>query len=170
MNEPKPSSRLPYRIGVGAMIINTEGRVFVAQRIDTPGDAWQMPQGGIDEGEDPSEAVFREVEEEIGTTNMEIIGQSSGWLVYDIPEPLRASLWGGKYRGQKQKWYLMRFQGNDADVNLDHHHHPEFSSWKWAALNDVIDLIVPFKRPLYAQIVGEFSDQVRRMAGKDKTS
>lgn len=166
MNESNPSSEQPYRLGVGAMIVNAEGSVFVAQRIDTPGDAWQMPQGGIDEGEDPERAVWREIEEEIGTTAMEIMAQSTDWLVYDIPEPLRSTLWGGKYRGQKQKWYLMRFLGNDANVNLDHHHKPEFSQWKWAELKEVADLIIPFKRPLYEQLVAEFADRIEALKGE----
>lgn len=157
MNEDSQQSSFPYRLGVGAMILNRDNMVFVAQRIDTPGEAWQMPQGGIDADEDPELAVFREVEEEIGTRNLEIIEESADWLVYDIPEPLRSTLWKGKYRGQKQKWYAMRFLGDDDEIKLDHHHHPEFSSWKWTEMKNLPAMIVPFKRELYRMVVDEFS-------------
>ncbi len=130
--------------------------MFVAKRIDNPGEAWQMPQGGIDKGEDPALAVMRELEEETGTANVEIIAETADWLTYDIPETLRASLWGGKFRGQKQKWYAMRFLGSDDDIKLDAHHSPEFSEWKWTAMDNVPSLIVEFKRPLYEALVGEF--------------
>lgn len=148
---------LPYRLGVGAMIFNDQNHVLVGKRIDNPGPAWQMPQGGIDAGEDPGIAVWREIEEEIGTVNCKIIAESKAWLTYDIPEELRATLWGGKYRGQKQKWYAMRFLGNDSEINLAAHHKPEFSEWKWAEISNIPDLIVSFKRDLYVQIVNEFS-------------
>ncbi|MCK4938849.1 MAG: RNA pyrophosphohydrolase [Rhodospirillaceae bacterium] len=156
------TSSLPYRLGVGAMILNNDNNVFVAKRIDTPGEAWQMPQGGIDEGEDPDVAVFREVEEEIGTAKCEIIAKSSSWLTYEIPNNIRSKVWNGKYRGQKQKWYAMRFVGKDSDIILDAHHHPEFSEWKWAEINSLSDLIVPFKRELYNKIVAEFSHIITR--------
>jgi len=163
MNKSNNSkSDLPYRLGVGALILNNDNKVFVAKRIDTPGPAWQMPQGGIDEGEDPAVAVLREVEEEIGTANCEVIAQSNGWLTYDIPEDLRATLWGGKYRGQKQKWYAMRFLGNDNDVVLDAHHKPEFSEWRWVKMKQIPELIVPFKRELYNKIVEEFSHLIAK--------
>jgi len=147
---------LPYRLGVGAVLFNADGQVLVAQRIDTPGDAWQMPQGGIDEGEDPRETVFRELEEEIGTANAEILAQSDGWLTYDLPKALRKTVWKGRYRGQKQKWFALRFLGTDADIDLTAHKHPEFSAWKWAPLDTVPDLIVEFKRDLYQEIVTTF--------------
>ncbi len=147
---------LPFRLGVGAMLLNAEGRVLIAQRIDTPGEAWQMPQGGIDGGEDPREAVFRELKEEIGTDKVEIIGEVPGWLSYDLPKALRKTLWKGRYRGQKQKWYALRFLGHDADIDLSTHKHPEFSVWKWAPLESVTDLIVPFKRAMYLEIVAAF--------------
>ncbi len=156
------TNNLSYRLGVGAMILNDDNNVFVAKRIDTPGDAWQMPQGGIDKDEDPDVAVFREVEEEIGTTKCEIIAKSNGWLTYDIPDDISSKLWGGKYRGQKQKWYAMRFVGKDSDIILDAHHAPEFSEWKWVKINTVPDLIVPFKRDLYNKIVDEFLHIVTR--------
>ncbi|MDH5187632.1 MAG: RNA pyrophosphohydrolase [Rhodospirillaceae bacterium] len=163
MNKDKEiNSDLPYRLGVGALILNANDDVFVAKRIDTPGPAWQMPQGGIDDGEDPAVAIFREVEEEIGTSKCKIIAQSNGWLTYDIPEDLREKLWGGKYRGQKQKWYAMRFLGDDSDIVLDAHHKPEFSEWRWVEMKQVPNLIVPFKRELYNKIVDEFSNIVSK--------
>ena len=153
---------LPYRLGVGAVLFNEAGHVLVAQRIDTPGDAWQMPQGGIDADEDPRETVFRELEEEIGTANAEILAESEGWLTYDLPKALRKTVWKGRYRGQKQKWFALRFLGTDADIDLTAHKHPEFSAWKWAPLDTIPDLIVPFKRDLYQEIVTTF----RHLAGK----
>ena len=147
---------LPYRLGVGAVLMNADGLVLVAQRLDTPGDAWQMPQGGIDKGEDPRETVLRELEEEIGTANAEIIGETDGWLTYDLPKDIRKTIWKGRYRGQKQKWFALRFLGRDADIDLEAHKHPEFSAWKWAEFHTVPDLIVPFKKSLYQEIVDTF--------------
>lgn len=146
---------LPYRLGVGAVLLNADGLVFVAQRIDTPG-AWQMPQGGIDKGEDPAVAVLRELAEETGTDKADIIAETDGWVAYDLPADIQGKVWKGKYRGQKQKWFALRFHGTDADIDLTAHKHPEFSSWKWAALETLPDLIVTFKRPLYEQIVAAF--------------
>lgn len=147
--------KLPYRLGVGIVLLNREGLVFVGQRIDRTTEAWQMPQGGIDEGEDPRAAAFRELEEEIGTAKADIISESSNWLTYDLPPELIGKVWRGKYRGQRQKWYAMRFTGRDQDIALDKHE-PEFNEWKWVSLNELPDLIVPFKRNLYAQVVAEF--------------
>lgn len=147
---------LPYRPCVGMMILNAKNQVFVARRIDTLVEAWQMPQGGIDEGEEPHTAVLREMEEEIGTNKAEILAESRGWLSYDLPEHLVSQLWGGKYRGQKQKWFALRFTGTDSDINIATKH-PEFSQWKWVEPAQVPDLIVPFKRELYQSIVQEFS-------------
>jgi putative (di)nucleoside polyphosphate hydrolase len=147
---------LPYRPCVGMMLINRAGLVFVARRIDTLVEAWQMPQGGIDEGEDPRVAALRELEEEIGTTKAEIMAESRDWLSYDLPEHLVPQLWGGKYRGQKQKWFALRFLGEDSDINIETKH-PEFSQWKWVTPAEVPELIVPFKRELYQAVVGEFS-------------
>lgn len=159
---------LPYRLGVGAVLLNPEGRVLVAQRIDTPGDAWQMPQGGIDEGEDPREAVFRELEEEIGTANAQIVAETEGWLTYDLPKTIRKTIWKGRYRGQKQKWFALRYLGEDADIDLEAHKHPEFSAWKWAPLDEVPDLIVPFKRELYLEIVQAFRYVAADAAAEEK--
>lgn len=149
---------LPYRRGVGVMLMNPDGRVFVAQRIDFKSEAWQMPQGGIDAGEDPAEAARRELEEETGIPPRltETVAVSRDWLRYDIPADLRARLWKGRYRGQEQMWYLKRFLGSDEDVVLETEH-PEFSAWRWVGPDQVIDLIVPFKRDLYRQVLDEFA-------------
>ena len=150
-------STLPYRPCVGIMLLNHEGLVFAAKRIDTIAEAWQMPQGGIDAGEDARAAALRELEEEIGTSKAEIIAESREWLSYDLPDHLVPKLWGGKYRGQSQKWFAMRFTGSDSDINIATKQ-PEFSEWKWVPRNTLPDLIVPFKRELYNRVVEEFSD------------
>jgi len=146
----------PYRRGVGAVLINAEGKVFVARRIDTPGDAWQMPQGGIDEGETPRQTVLRELAEEIGTDKADILAESAGWLCYDLPVELLDTVWEGRYRGQKQKWFALRFTGAEEDIDLEASRHPEFSDCKWVAMEDLVGLAVPFKRALYEKIVAEF--------------
>jgi len=155
-----PSERLaslPYRPGVGIMLLNKENQVFVAKRIDMQiGEAWQMPQGGMDEGENPRETAFREMEEEIGTTKAEVIAESHDWLHYDLPEELVSVVWKGKYRGQRQKWFLMRFTGSDADINIATPH-PEFNEWKGAPHAELPNLIVPFKQQLYRDILKEFA-------------
>lgn len=156
----KTNTGLPqdYRLGVGVMLLNTDGLVFVAKRIDMPVDAWQMPQGGIDQGEDPRAAAFRELEEETGTAKAEIIAESREWLTYDLPpELLGRIVWGGRYRGQKQKWFAMRFLGADGEIDLEAHAHPEFSEWHWAPVDTLVEMIVPFKRDLYRQVVAEFA-------------
>jgi len=153
---------LPYRFGVGAVLLNASGQVFVAKRIDTPGDAWQMPQGGIDQDEDPRKAIFRELKEEIGTANAEIIEESADWLSYDLPKDVRKLVWKGRYRGQKQKWYLLRYLGTDADIDLTADKHPEFSTWKWADFESIPDMIVEFKRDLYQDIVATFQHLVHK--------
>ncbi len=145
-----------YRPNVGLMLLNKKGLVFVAQRRDTKGEAWQMPQGGIDEGEDPRVAALRELEEEIGTANAEIIAESRDWYCYDLPPDLQKSMWGGRYLGQRQKWFALRFLGKDSDIDIETKH-PEFSAWKWAKLTDLPDLIVPFKRALYRDVCAEFA-------------
>lgn len=157
---------LPYRLGVGVVLLNAEGHVFVAQRIDTPG-AWQLPQGGIDKNEDPVLAVMRELEEEIGTNNAKIIAETDGWLTYDLPKDVRKKVWKGKYRGQKQKWYAMRFLGQDDDIDLEADKHPEFSEWRWTGMLGLPDLIVPFKRDLYVEIVDSFKHLAGTLAGED---
>ena len=137
------------------MLLSRPGEVLVGHRIDMRvAPAWQMPQGGIDAGETPSQAAMRELEEEIGTAKAEILGESS-WLTYDLPLELAVGVWGGRYRGQRQKWFAMRFIGTDADINLATEH-PEFDAWKWVAADRLPELIVPFKRQLYVDILAEF--------------
>jgi putative (di)nucleoside polyphosphate hydrolase len=149
---------LGYRPAVGIMLLNPQGEVFVARRIDMPGTAaWQMPQGGIDAGETPREAAFRELQEEIGTAEAEIIGESRSWLQYDLPAELAGSVWGGRYQGQRQKWFVMRFTGRDSDIDLATDH-PEFDAWQWVEPSRLPDLIVPFKRQLYIDILTEFRE------------
>jgi len=137
------------------MLLNARNEVFVAKRIDMTSEAWQMPQGGIDEGEVPRTAALRELMEEIGTDKASILGESNGWLTYDLPIHLVPKIWGGKYRGQEQKWFVLRFEGSDADINIATEH-AEFSEWKWVPMPSLPDVIVPFKRALYEQIVAEF--------------
>jgi putative (di)nucleoside polyphosphate hydrolase len=147
-----------YRRGVGVMLLNPEGRVFVAARIDNPEDAWQMPQGGIDAGEDPWATALRELEEETGIAPhlVERIAACPERLRYDLPEEWRPRLWGGKWIGQEQDWFLCRFLGRDSDVDLATEH-PEFRDWKWVEPERLPDLIVPFKRNLYRRLLREFS-------------
>jgi putative (di)nucleoside polyphosphate hydrolase len=147
---------LPYRRGVGMMMLNAHGNVFIARRIDTLSDAWQMPQGGIDEGEAPRDAALRELEEEIGTRNATIIGETAEWLNYDLPDALVPVLWNGRFRGQTQKWFCLRFHGHDSEINIATQN-PEFLEWKWTSIDSLPDVIVPFKRALYQRIVNEFS-------------
>lgn len=145
----------PYRRGVGIALFNAAGKVFVAQRIDNPGPAWQMPQGGIDKGEAPLDAAWRELQEETGVRSAKLLAESTGWLRYDLPPELVTQLWKGKYRGQEQKWYAFRFTGKETEIDIAGEH-PEFSSWKWVEFQRVPELIVPFKRALYRDIVKEF--------------
>jgi putative (di)nucleoside polyphosphate hydrolase len=152
----KRKADLPYRKGVGAVLINRDGLVFVARRIDTPGDAWQLPQGGVDGGEKAGWAVLRELAEEIGTVNAEIIAKSKRWYRYDLPEALVGRVWGGKYRGQKQRWFALRFTGTDADIDLAADGHPEFDDWRWVPIETLPALAVAFKRSLYEDLVEEF--------------
>ena len=144
-----------YRSGVGVMLLNRSNQVFVGQRIWALGEAWQMPQGGIDEGERPAAAALRELREEIGTDNVELLGSTKEWLRYDLPPDLVGTIWGGKWRGQQQKWFAARFKGSDAEINIATEH-PEFSAWQWISADQLPELIVSFKRQLYAEIVREF--------------
>lgn len=146
----------PYRPGVGILLFNRKGHVFVGERIDNPGK-WQLPQGGIDEGEAPEIAAFREMEEEIGTRNARLIEAMTEWLFYDIPVHTANKLWNAKYRGQKQKWVALEFLGEDADINLNFHETPEFMAWKWVPLESLLDYVVPFKRETYEIVIAEFS-------------
>ena len=157
MIDAPESDELEYRPGVGIMLLNDRGLLFVARRINMPGDAWQMPQGGIDEGETPSEAAVRELKEEIGTDAAEIVAESRGWLRYDLPEELVGKVWGGRWRGQRQKWFVMRFTGTDADIRLDTAE-PEFAAWKWVPVRRIPYLVVSFKRQLYLELLAEFPE------------
>ena len=145
-----------YRPGVGVMLLDRQRRVFVGRRIDTSGDNWQMPQGGIDKGETPRQAAVRELKEEVGTDKAELLAESKSWFSYDVPSSIAGRLWRGRYRGQRQKWLLMRFTGEDRDVDL-RTHHPEFDAWKWVAPAQLPELIVPFKRQLYMDVLAEFA-------------
>jgi len=154
-----PFEDRPYRLGVGIVLLNHNCDVFVARRIDTPGDAWQMPQGGIDPGEDPQATAFREMEEEIGTAKATLLAKSGDWVGYDLPPDIADRIWKGKFRGQKQMWYLLRYDGQDSEINIATEH-PEFDDWKWARFEDLPSMIVPFKRPLYEGVVAEFKPKV----------
>ena len=147
---------LPYRRGVGMMLLNAEGKVFVAKRIDMTSEAWQMPQGGIDDGEDTRTAALRELKEEVGTDQATILAESVDWHRYDLPDHLVPIIWGGRYRGQEQKWFVLRLEGDDTLINITDGEHPEFSEWKWIDIEQLPDVIVPFKRELYAALVVEF--------------
>ncbi|MGR3637102.1 MAG: RNA pyrophosphohydrolase [Shimia sp.] len=156
---PEEIAKLPYRRNVGVMLVNADGHAFVGQRLDSEVAAWQMPQGGIDKGETPRDAALRELEEETGVSPdlVTIEAESAGWVAYDLPHDIVPRIWKGRYRGQEQKWFLMRFHGNDDQVNIAVDH-PEFSEWRWLAAGDLVDNIVPFKRAVYEQVLAEFGN------------
>ncbi len=153
-----------FRLGVGIILANRAGQVFVGQRIDTEMPAWQMPQGGIELGESALEAATRELHEEVGTNKFKIIKESADWYTYHLPPALACKMWQGQYAGQRQKWVLCEFLGVDADINL-HTEIPEFSAWKWVAPQQLPKVIVPFKRELYKQLVKDFAADI---AGLEK--
>ena len=161
---PVDPNTLPYRPNVGALIFNADGRVLIARRTDMPGaggplsqGTWQCPQGGIDEGEDPRTAVLREVEEELGTDRIRILAERAEWIEYDLPAALIGHALGGRYRGQTQKWFALRFTGTEADIHLDRHLPAEFDAWMWIDLDTLPDGPVGFKKPIYEQLVREFA-------------
>ncbi|MDP2411993.1 MAG: RNA pyrophosphohydrolase [Pseudolabrys sp.] len=160
---------LPYRPCAGVTVFNRAGLVFVGRRSSGPEhiDAthvWQMPQGGIDENEDPYQAALRELYEETSIRSVEKLGEVAGWLSYDIPRDIAGDAWQGRYRGQKQRWYALRFTGPDAEIDIAHPgggHDPEFIDWRWVALSELPELVVPFKRPIYERVVAEFGKFAR---------
>jgi putative (di)nucleoside polyphosphate hydrolase len=154
------SNDLPYRACVGVVLADAQGRIFTGERIDTPG-AWQMPQGGIDDGETPEIAAFRELEEETGVPQAcaQIEAEHDGWITYDLPDHLIGKLWKGRYRGQQQRWFLLRFQGDDTDIQIEQPH-PEFAKWRWSTPDEVIENIVPFKRNVYDTVIQSFRSKL----------
>ena len=154
----KDLHNLPLRSGVGIVVLNKENKVFVAKRIDNPKNFWQMPQGGVDEGEDFLKAAYRELEEETSIKNVKLIKELDGTITYELPDRLLGLIWKGKYRGQKQKWFLMRFVGMDSEINIKTNH-PEFLEWKWVDLDKITDLVVDFKLHVYKEV----KDKVKKI-------
>jgi putative (di)nucleoside polyphosphate hydrolase len=154
--DKESKSDLPYRLGVGLMIINAQKKIFVGKRIESKNQfAWQMPQGGIDAGETPSKAALREMYEEIGCNKGEIIAETANWYCYDLPTNTIPKMWSGKYKGQKQKWFLVKFLGSDSEINIQTEH-PEFLSWKWIKPHQLGSSVIQFKKPLYDSVFKEF--------------
>lgn len=155
---------LPYRLCAGMMVLNRAGLAFIGRRVNGPEHvdnthAWQMPQGGIDRGEDPWPAALRELHEETNINSVQRLGEVAEWLTYDIPRELVGRAWNGKYRGQKQKWFALRFAGDDSEIDIAHPaggHEPEFLEWRWEPVQNLPDLVVPFKRKVYERVVAEF--------------
>lgn len=158
---PEEIEILPYRPCVGLVVMNAAGEVFAGQRIDSPGDAWQMPQGGVDKGETPVQAALRELGEETGIRqgSVEILAETSGWIPYDLPHDLVPKLWKGRFRGQTQKWFLLKFNGEDSEINIVQEHQ-EFSRWTWMKPDELIEKIVPFKTHIYTQVFADFEGKM----------
>lgn len=154
-DEKNAPEDLPFRDGVGMLIINKKGQIFVGKRIESKFEAWQMPQGGILLGETPSRAVFREMKEEIGCNYGKIIAETKKWYSYNIPDFLISKLWEGRYKGQKQKWFLVEFTGLDSDIDIATEN-AEFREWRWVSVHEILEIIVPFKKRLYAAVIKEF--------------
>lgn len=157
LEDKNPAELLPFRRGVGMMILNKDRHIFVGKRVESKFEAWQMPQGGILTGETPSRAVFREMKEEIGCDKGNIVAETKKWYSYNIPDFLINKLWAGQYKGQKQKWFLLEFTGLDSDINI-HTENPEFREWRWVSINEILDIIVPFKKRLYLAVIKEFQN------------
>lgn len=162
-----------YRPCVGVMVLNAEGLVWAGRRVGGRSDAegighwWQMPQGGIDEGEDPRLAALRELAEETGIKSVVVEGESAEWLYYDLPPELQGKAWGGRYRGQRQKWFALRFTGAEAEIDLaPPGHTPEFDTWRWVPIEELAALIVPFKRAVYERVIAEFTPLARPTRGQ----
>lgn len=148
-----------YRPCVGQVLMNRSGLIFIGERIGFEGSAWQMPQGGIDPGETPKAAAWRELKEEVGTDHADLVAESRFWYSYTVPEERRPSRWAGRYVGQTQRWFLFRFLGQDEDIDLEAHH-AEFTRWRWARPAECLTLIIPFKRPVYEGVLAEFADRI----------
>lgn len=159
---PDEIAQLPYRPCVGVMLMNDRQEVFVGQRLDSDLAAWQMPQGGVEKGEDPKTAALRELGEETGVRPelVNVIAETPDWLPYDLPHDLVPKLWKGRFRGQEQKWFLMRFAGDDSDINIETSH-PEFSHWRWLPVSELVDNIVPFKRSVYEGVLAAFAEHLK---------
>jgi putative (di)nucleoside polyphosphate hydrolase len=159
---PDPAEITAYRPCVGVMLLNLQGLVWIGRRFDKQNDEgkgqwWQMPQGGIDGNEDPARAALRELAEETAVTSAEVIAEAPEWYNYDLPQHLIGKSWNGKYRGQTQKWFALRFLGVDSEIDLaPPGHKQEFDQWRWAAMDEILDLIVPFKRPVYERVIAAF--------------
>ena len=156
MNQKKS---LPLRLGVGAIVLNKQNRVFVGKRKDNPVNKWQMPQGGVNDGEKLIDAMKRELEEETGIKNIKILKEVNGWSEYELPDYLLGRIWKGKYRGQKQKWFVVRFLGNDSEINLKTSK-PEFIEWQWLNIENLTEVIVHFKRKVYEKLLPEIKSSI----------
>jgi putative (di)nucleoside polyphosphate hydrolase len=164
-----PYEQLPYRPCVGMMVLNRDGLVFIGRRSSGPErvdatHSWQMPQGGLDPSEDPYQAALRELFEETNIRSVERLAESDGWLSYDLPPEVAATAWKGRYRGQTQKWYALRFTGDDSEIDVEHPaggHEPEFVAWRWEKMGNLPGLVIPFKRQVYQQVVAQFGHLAR---------